>query len=77
MVYHRVAVVILYGVFQLLIPQHSSQAIPINILPQWRSDSPKTYYFEFFLLTCYLLLAEKKLPYSIENVIYHFQHLTI
>ena len=48
MVYHRVAVVILYGVFQLLIPQHSSQAIPINILPQWRSDSPKTYYFEFF-----------------------------
>ena len=29
MVYHRVAVVILYGVFQLLIPQHSSQAIPI------------------------------------------------
>ena len=60
MVYHRVAVVILYGVFQLLIPQHSSQAIPINILPQWRSDSPKTYYFEFFFTNVLSAAGRKK-----------------
>ena len=59
MVYHRVAVVI-----QLLIPQHSSQAIPIFYCNG--EVIPKTYYFEFFLLTCYLLLAEKKLPYRIQ-----------
>ena len=39
MVYHRVAVVILYGVFQLLIPQHSFASNNTNILLQWRSDS--------------------------------------